>query len=353
VTRPRLPKHVHAFTDRHGHARHYLRIPGRPSAALPNPIEGWDAFMRAVEAARLEAEAAPRKLVRVAAPGSVDDLVTRYYRSAEFLATSKETQRTRRGIIERMRRQHGAKPVSHITEKVMRDAMARRVTTPAAANNFLKVMRLLMTFAVSQRMLRDNPTRDVPRLKVRTAGFATWTEEDIAQYEATHPPGSRARLAMALGLYLGQRRGDVVRLGRQHVRGRVITVLQAKTGSTATIRIHPELHAELARLKPGQLTFLQTAYGKPYTPAGFGNAFREWLTEAGLPPHLSFHGLRKAAARRLAEAGASAREIMSVTGHTSLAEAERYTRAVDQARLSDQAADKVEAAFPPKAEGEG
>ncbi|MFX6357469.1 tyrosine-type recombinase/integrase, partial [Acinetobacter baumannii] len=49
------------------------------------------------------------------------------------------------------------------------------------------------------------------------------------------------------------------------------------------------------------------------------------------------HGLRKAAARRLAEAGCSASEIAAITGHKTLAEVERYTRAADQERLARQA----------------
>src|SRR5207247_11179099 len=58
--------------------------------------------------------------------------------------------------------------------------------------------------------------------------------------------------------------------------------------------------------------------------------------EAGLP-HCSAHGLRKAAARVLAEAGCTAHEIGAITGHSSLAELVRYTKAADQRRLAEAA----------------
>jgi integrase len=61
-----------------------------------------------------------------------------------------------------------------------------------------------------------------------------------------------------------------------------------------------------------------TSFGKPYSPAGFGNWFRELCDEAGCPD-ISAHGLRKACARRLAELGCSAHEIAAITGHASLA----------------------------------
>jgi integrase len=58
------------------------------------------------------------------------------------------------------------------------------------------------------------------------------------------------------------------------------------------------------------------------------------VVKAGLPPDLSPHGLRKAAARRLAEAGASPHQIAAITGHASLKEVERYTLSASQPILA-------------------
>src|SRR5262245_51575070 len=90
------------------------------------------------------------------------------------------------------------------------------------------------------------------------------------------------------------------------------------------------------------LTFLTTAFGKPFTAAGFGNWFREQCDAAGLP-HCSAHGLCKTAARRLAEAGCTEHEVAAITGHASLKEVQRYTRAADRTKLAVAAIKKVAA----------
>ena len=78
-------------------------------------------------------------------------------------------------------------------------------------------------------------------------------------------------------------------------------------------------------------------HGKPITVGGFGEHFRKWCDAAGLPKHCAAHGLRKGASRLLAEAGATDREIMAITGHTTVNEVTRYTRAVDRKRLAESA----------------
>src|SRR3954464_2254615 len=83
-------------------------------------------------------------------------------------------------------------------------------------------------------------------------------------------------------------------------------------------------------------------YGKPFTVDGFSQWMRDAITEAGLPLGCQPHGLRKATGRRLAEAGATAKMIMSVLGHTTLAEAERYTEEADQIGLAEDALIKLE-----------
>jgi integrase len=89
------------------------------------------------------------------------------------------------------------------------------------------------------------------------------------------------------------------------------------------------------------LTFLVTATGKPYGGNHFSETFREWCDAAGLPKRCKVHGLRKAACRRLAEAGCSGNEIMAISGHVTMKELVRYTKAADQARLARNALAKV------------
>src|SRR2546430_7321185 len=145
---------------------------------------------------------------------------------------------------------------------------------------------------------------------------------------------------MALLLYSGQRRGDVIRMGPQHVRSGVLYVKQEKTGAELAIPVHPELATVIASAPSGHLTFLTTRVGRPFEASTFSHWFRDQCDKAGLP-HCSAHGLRKAAARRLAEAGCTAHEIGAITGHASLTELVRYTRAADQRRLAEAAMTKT------------
>jgi integrase len=212
---------------------------------------------------------------------------------------------------------------------------------PHAARNWLKAIRALCQFAVSQELAPSDVTQGIKLPKVKTDGHHTWIEAEIAQYEAHHPIGSKARLALALPLYSAQRRGDVIRMGRQHVRDGVLTVRQEKTGVTLAIPVHCDLQAILDATPSGHLTFLTTRTGKHYAANDFTEQFRVWCNEAGLPARCKVHGLRKAACRRLAEAGCSANEIAAISGHATLREVARYTKAVDQEMMARNAMARV------------
>ena len=150
--------------------------------------------------------------------------------------------------------------------------------------------------------------------KYRSAGFYSWTEDDIAAFEAKHAVGSQARLAFALLLYTAQRRADVVRMGRQHVRDGLIHVRQSKTGTTLAIPLHSELRAVVDATPADHLTFLTVRGGRQFHPDAFTHWFKRKCSEAGLPARASVHGLRKAACRRLAEVGCSANVIAAISG---------------------------------------
>ena len=177
-------------------------------------------------------------------------------------------------------------------------------------------------------------------IRAKTQGHHTWTEDEIEQFERHHPVGSRARLAFALLLYSGQRRGDVLRMGAQHIRDGAICVRQEKTGVELMIPLHPALTAIIAAAPRDHLTFVTTRRGGPFQGSAFSRWFGEQCEAAGLQ-HCSAHGLRKAAARRLAEAGCSTHEIAAITGHASLGELVRYTKAADQRRLAEAAMTKT------------
>jgi hypothetical protein len=150
-----------------------------------------------------------------------------------------------------------------------------------------------------------------------TGGIPTWTEDEIARYEQRHPPGTKARLALELLLQTGHARSDVVRMGRQHIKDGVLSMRRQKTDVAFDIPVLPGLAREIELHPKDQLTFLTTEWGKPFTPAGFGNWFRDPCNEAGLP-QCSARGLRKASAVRHALRGATAPELMAWHGWNSI-----------------------------------
>jgi integrase len=340
---PRLkyPRYVNGFVDRHGRPRFYFRRRGFKKIPLPG-LPWSPEFMAAYEAALTGQDGIEIGACRTK-PGTMRALAVSYYNSAAFRADLKpNTQATQRALIDPFCREHGDKSVAGLRREHVIKLMAARAERPGSANALRQALRALMKHAIDIGLRTDNPTRDVKRLRVRSNGHHSWTDAEIEQFEARHPIGSRSRLALALLLYTGQRRGDIIRMGRQHIRDGVLHVRQDKTGVELAIPVHQTLARVLAESSSGQMTFLVTAWGKPLAATSFSHWFRARCDEAGLP-HCSAHGLRKAAARRLAEAGCTQHEISAITGHLSLKEVQRYTQAADQKRLAIAAMAKVKA----------
>jgi integrase len=263
--------------------------------------------------------------------GSVSAAVASYYASPAFKALAPSSQGVRRSVLEAFRRDQGSLMMAAMPKKfvaAMLDGMK-----PSAARNWLKAIRALVQHCIAIDLLKEDITLGI-RLRPSKGEFHTWSEEEISAFEARFAIGTRERLALALGLYTGQRRGDVIRMGRQHVRDGVLHVRQEKTNAALAIPVHPELARVLAAVPPTQLTFIQTLRGKPFTGHAFSDWFGKACDKAGLGSQCTFHGLRKAACRRLAEAGCSANEIAAISGHSTLKEVARYTRAVDQAKMA-------------------
>jgi integrase len=330
---------VNSFRNRHGTLVCYFRRRGCKTVRLRG-IPGSSEFMRAYEAAIGNVEPIQIGADRVKA-GTVAAVVGMYLASVAFADLADETRRTRRNILERFREAHGDKRIASIERKHVQALIDAKAATPSAARNLLAVIRLLMQFAIKAGIRTDDPTLGVKHAKIKTDGFRTWDEEDIAAFEAAHPIGTRARLALALLLGTGQRRSDVVRMGRQHVRGDKIAVRQSKTKTPLMLPIGVELRRAIEATPAEHLTFLTTVHGKPFTAAGFTNWFREMCNEAGLPNGLSAHGLRNAVCRRLAEAGCSEKQIAAVSGHKTLRMVQHYTRAADQEHLAQAAIERL------------
>jgi integrase len=340
MTSTKLP-FIQAFTAR-GRRFHYFRHPGSARIRLPGP-PGSDEFMQAYQAALADA---PRVEIGASRtkPGTVNALIVAYYGSAEFNhVLLPATRNYRRNIIERFRAPRGDRPVKLLEHRHV-VAILEQIKKPHARKSWLKALRGLKKYAVQIGMIAADPTRDIRIARPpKSEGHKTWGELEIAAFRAKHPLGSRARLALELLLNTGQRRGDVARMGRQHIHGGKLSVRQSKTGVSLKIPVRPELAEAIDAAPSEHLTFLTTSQGKPFAVAGFGNWFREQCDAAGLQG-FSAHGLRKAACRRLAEAGCSEKQIAAISGHRTLGEIARCTRAADQEALAEAAMAKQTAA---------
>ena len=215
---------------------------------------------------------------------------------------------------------------------IERAILAPYLDRPGQRLAILKMLRVLIRHWIAIGELKADPSLGIRR--PRGNEIRAWTETEIETFERRWPIGSKERLAFALMLHTGQRRSDVHRMTWADLRDGAIRVTQQKTTTRLLIPVHADLAAVLDAAPREHVTILNTAHGKPFTVSGFGNFMRDAIAGAGLPLECQPHGLRKAAGRRLAEAGCSANEIMAILGHKSLAEAERYTREADQGRMA-------------------
>lgn len=331
------PPYLKMYSDRHGRERIYFRRKGYKDVALATPLysdDFWKSYEKAMNGPRPAIGADRNK------SGSMNEVIVAYYKSADFKNLKPSTKSTYRGIIERFRTVHGEKTASRLQARHIRQMMREKSDTPSAANNFLRILHLLMRQAIELELREDDPTQFVRKIKIKTTGFKSWQETDIESYIKAHPAGTKAHLALMLLLYTGLRRSDVVRVGPQHIRDGILTIKQTKTGNDVSIPVHPMLSTALNQCSHDQLVYLTTSFGKPYTPAGFGNWFRDVTDQAGLKG-LTAHGLRKAIARRLAEAGCTPHEIMSITGHQNLKEVVLYTAAANRKQMAQSAMDRL------------
>lgn len=336
--------------DRHGNPRVYVRRNGRRIRIKAK--EGTPAFAAAYSAAvaSLEGKRGGGAAIEQHAKGTLGWLGSLYFASkTDFLKLSKDSQRARRNSLEECFREplseDDPEPIGNCPLRYFSAQKAKRLLeakgSAGAATNRRKHLSVLCAWGVDAGHLSSNPVRDIRAGRVvRGSGYYTWTVADVQQFLERHGAGTKARLAMGLLLFSGARRQDMVTFGRQHVRGGWIRYIPKKTlykrREVSQKPFLPVLEQIIATSPCGSLTFLETAQGKPFTAAGFGNWFRERCDEAGLP-QCTAHGLKKAGATIAAENGATTRQLMAMFDWSTISQAEVYTRAADQKKLAGEA----------------
>ncbi len=328
-------KYVNEYRDRTGKMRRYFRK-GSIRGPLPGEV-GSDEFMTAYRAFLAEK---PMMSKRTIHEDSLAKLIIDFYGSRLFTDRKPSTRQLYRYALDPVSKEHGHRSASTMTaenaEKIINKIGAKR---PGMGNLTRAVLRRVMQLAVKQKLRKDNPLVGIEPFKV--GSHHTWTDAELKQYEDKWRLGKRQRLAYALLLYTGQRVGDVAKMNRADVSEGLIHVVQQKTGADIWVPIHHDLQRAMKALPAKGLTLIGDASGRPVKRAALSALMRGAIKDAGLSKQCVSHGLRKAAMRRLAEAGATANQIASISGHRTLKEVERYTRAADQKTMAQAAMDKV------------
>jgi enterobacteria phage integrase len=339
-------RYVEHMRDRHGKMRFYFRRGKGKRIPMPG-IYRSDEFMAAYAAALSDAAQSAVERPKVdavrATAGTLAALIVDYMKSAPWRDLADTTKVAYAGRLSIIRREHGHRTVLGLTRDRIEEKILKPLDDRPGAKAFtLKMIRVLIRHAIRNKVIATDPSLGV--VKPKGGEVRSWTDAELAQFEAHWPLGTRQRTAYALHLYTGQRRSDVHRMTWSDIIGPDIRVVQQKTGAKLTIRLHRELSKALAVQTRSRrsVQIIATERGPAFTVAGYSQWMRDAITAAGLPLDAQPHGLRKAAGRRLADAGCTAREIMAILGHTSLSEAERYTREADQARLARSAMLKLE-----------
>jgi integrase len=342
-------KYVNAVRKDSGRIHFYFRRAGSkrmPLPGLPGSAEFMDAYAIALNAPQARLDIGAGRTV----PGTVNAVIAAFYNDYRFTKNKPISRQTDRNILEAFRERHGAKRIALLEKRHIMAMIGEKSGKPAAQRNLLRVLRVLLAFAVDQGLRADNSALGIKLKITKTVGFHSWTEDELRQFEQRHPIGSKARLAFALLLWTAQRRSDVVRLGPPNIvsrdGGQCLQFKQSKTDTEIDIPLAPPL-AEIIAATPmvGVKTFLATDYGKQFTPAGFGNWFRDRCDEAGLQ-HCTAHGMRKAFLRRGAELGWSEDYLASFSGHRDTRELRTYVRAASKARMANKAMASMLLAFP-------
>ena len=341
--------------DRHGNPRIYVRRNGKRVRIREQEgtLEFAKAYAKALEklCGELPVRAAP--LLTTHPKDTLGYMGAKYFASKEFEKIARKSQQARRSCLEECFREPlsdddpepmGNCPLKHLSSQKVRRLVQLRADQPGAAANRRKHLSALCHWGVEHDYLALNAARDVKTVKSATGGYYTWTIVDVEKYIERHLLGTKAHLALALLLFTGARRQDMVMFGKQHVRDGWLRYVPLKTIYKRRTMFQKPILPILAKIVAaspcGSLTLLETEYKKPFTANGFGGWFRDRCNEAGLP-QCTAHGLKKAGATLAAENGATTSQLMAMFDWTTISQAEVYTRAAEQKRLAGEGMSKI------------
>ena len=328
MPRPR-PPHLHKETSRHGKTVWYVREGKGPRIRIKaayGTLEFDEAYQDALNGK------SPRPADK-AVKGSLEWLWMLYRQTGAWTELSLATRKQRENIMRGVLKTGGNQPLSKITSKAIDQGIERRKAF--AGRHFLDTMRGMFKWAVGAQHISADPTMGKKVRKPKTRGFPEWTEEELEQYERYWPLGTRERVMFGVFCFTGLRRGDAARLGRQHIRNGVIALDTEKSQGQmrVTIPVLPELADIIAAGPIGELSIIASKKGQPLRKEVIGNLFKQACEAAGIFGK-SAHGIRKAAATRAANNGATEKTLDAIFGWEGGDMAKLYTKTADRKRLA-------------------
>jgi integrase len=291
-----------------------------------------EAYQAAVRGEKVAAERSPSK-------DTLGWLIKLYLASKAWDGLGQTTRERRLPQLKQILKTSGSYPLSSVDRQGLIAGRDKR-TAPSQARTFVMTMRFLFAWAVDSGLVTDNPTIGIKIQNVKTDGHIPWTEDDLRKYEARWPLGTAERVMLDVYAYTGLRRGDAARVGRQHVKNGEISIVTEKSPTPVTIEILKPLADTLAAGPIGDMSFIVGRYGLPLTSRGLGRKFGAACRAAGLVGK-SAHGLRKAAAQRVAENGGTENELDAMFGWRNGQTSRVYTRNADRVAMARRAISKL------------
>ena len=342
------------YTDRHGRTRWRFRRSGK---TIQLPGEPGEPGFEAAYLAAVEGRPAPKKpkasVIRhpnAAAPRSLRAAWKQVPTSLpEWRRLGPASQLRQSRIAEAFLARKvqkdsdliwGDVPVADLRRRHLKAIIAEMADRPHAARHLIVVIRRMILVALDEEWIDTDPSYQLKH-RPEYIGRKAWPEAIRQKFEKRWPIGTTPRLAYALGLWLGNRRGDIATLAPDAIEGDKIRIVQRKTGRELVLDITPMLREVLDATDLSGPTILKTQFGEPFSINSLTGRMADWTKAAGLPKGYTLHGLRKTLGKMLAEGGATTRQIMDTLGHTAIAHAELYSREADQAHLARQGMDAV------------
>jgi integrase len=344
--------HLVEEKNRHGRPKLKVRYRGKRKGLdlMPGMAGFSEEYARALHELRTAAQSEslkplPTPAVQPAsfAPRSLGWLIERYFRESSAFATMKLAgQRRRRATLGALKTSHGHKGMM-IPRAIIEAGVASRAAQRAKANEWLKAVKALYSWALAADIVPSNPATGVRKLRIVTDGYHTWTVEEFRAFVIRHPRGTMAYLALMIMLFAGLRRSDAIIFGRQHISGGMIKFRTGKTGGElATALPAPLADAIAAMGQINRMVFLVTSYGEPFrTGASFYLWFKKRAIEAGIP-HCTPHGIRKGSTTIADEEGASEDQLNAMFTWVNPNMSATYTKKASRIKLATEGFRKVE-----------